>query len=749
MNATRRDWALLTMALVGGSIGQWIWLTKLGPFILGLACYIVALVSWLKLKGIAFSLPATSRTSQFAWVGALIFGTLAVFVGLRGPETTFMAVLLAAVALGYAVWATSRGRTWVELSKKAHQWRSKTTLDARPGRLVSTGRGKASCYAKTNPIRAVLFFGSLLVVCGAGLAAHRGQRPSAHLVSLAAWGLGLLLFLLAFVPSDAPGRCYRCLRRLFTQHRSETLLLVAVWVLAIALRTVNLGAIPSILTGDEGAMGLEAVKVLDGLQVNPFSTGWTSHPTLYFYSLALFLKLAGQNVTGLRLASALAGAFTIPITYFIARRSAGKTVAFISALFLAGYHLHIHYSRLALNNIWAPLAAAVTVLCLWEGLQRRQSWLCALGGVAMGLGQYTYFGARLVPIVVLLWLVFLAMMNGLRDSSDHRDNEGLEDDQVTLRGNGLRLGVFWMGFLLTLLPLSWFFLEHWNALTARVAQVGVFGSTGVDPTQNGVLAPLVSGLAKSAMAFNYVNDRSIFYGPSLPLLHWLSGIAFFFGLVGAILHWRRPGSSLVLIWLLSTIIFGGALMNHPPESPRLLFAAPAVAILVALGLIEIAQKITQLIQQTFRRGEKGSGNGRCLAFGAALVATCISTIFYLGVYTPSNQFGDVKTRAAHQLGTWARGLEPGHQVFFFGAPVMTYRGFPSIAFLAPDADIRDVLEPIASPLPIKTASTFIFLPQRLDELEIIAAAHPEGRRWTVFDDQGRLLFVAYEILPKT
>ena len=74
-----------------------------------------------------------------------------------------------------------------------------------------------------------------------------------------------------------------------------------------ALRAINLEGMPNILTGDEGAMGLEAAKVLKGEQVNPFATGWTDHPSLYFYNLALFLGLLGQNITALRLASALAG----------------------------------------------------------------------------------------------------------------------------------------------------------------------------------------------------------------------------------------------------------------------------------------------------------------------------------------------------------------------------------------------------------------------------------------------------------
>jgi hypothetical protein len=284
-----------------------------------------------------------------------------------------------------------------------------------------------------------------------------------------------------------------------------------------------------------------------------------------------------------------------------------------------------------------------------------------------------------------------------------------------------------------------------------MATVGVFGSTGADPAHEGYFAPLMSGFFKSALAFNYVRDRSIFYGPPMPLLHWLSGVGFAFGTVQAVRRWREPGPGLMLIWLIGTVIFGGALMNDPPESPRLLIAAPAVAILVAIGFYDLATQITRFARPTSRRGGQVLSSifyGRRLAIAVAFVATCISLVYYLGIYTPSRQFGDIKTHIAHHLGIWARSLEPSHQVYFFGAPLMTYAGFPSIEFLAPQVNIQDVIDPIETPLPIKGDTTFVFVPQRLDELDIIAAAHPEGQRWTVLDSKGHLLFVAYEVFSE-
>jgi hypothetical protein len=745
MNTIRRDWGLLCLTLGGAGLGQWGWLTRKWSFVVGLCCYIIALISWLKLTDAFTQRPRADRTVGLAWIGAGVFGALALFVGLRGPQQTPVALALAVVALGYVVWALGRGRSAAGIRRRAGRMLMARQINALLRRAIRTSYTGLQGRIKVHPIRAVMIGGSLLIIIGSGLAAHRGVRPTAHLISLSAWGLGLALFLAAFLPPHFLRHLVAWLSRLATEYRSETVLVLGLSALAAALRVPWLDRIPAVLTGDEGAMGLEAVKVLKGEQVNPFSTGWTSHPTLYFYNLALYLRFLGQNVPALRLASALAGTFTIPATYLLARSSFDKSIATLSALFLAGYHVHVHYSRLALNNVWAPFATVVTLLCLWAGLRTRQSWLFAVGGIAMGLGQYTYFGARLLPLVVCAWLLYLAFVTH-ESSAQNGAGSGKGTGQVlSLAGNGSRLVIFWLAFILTLLPLSWFFIEHWIAFTARMDQVGVFGSTGSDPTQEGYFFPLASGLFQSVTAFNYARDRSIFYGPPLPLLHWLSGIGFVFGVVETIRCRRAASCGLLMIWLASTVIVGGALMNHPPESPRLLFAAPATAILVALGLTRLGERMGQLFSQTFSRSAVRSGDGRLLALIAALIATGISVYYYFGVYTPSQQFGDRKTHIAHQMGVWARELNPDYRVFFFGAPYMTYSGFPSISFLAPRVSIQDVMDPIENPPAIKSDSAFVFVPRRLDELDIVSTAYPDGKRRVFTDDMGRLLFVTYDV----
>jgi hypothetical protein len=65
----------------------------------------------------------------------------------------------------------------------------------------------------------------------------------------------------------------------------------------------------------------------------------------------------------------------------------------------------------------------------------------------------------------------------------------------------------------------------------------------------------------------------------------LEAVAFLLGAMWAIWRWRTPASLLLLLLTVSTTVAGGALMFSPPHFTRYLVAVPALAILLALGLI--------------------------------------------------------------------------------------------------------------------------------------------------------------------
>ncbi len=80
-----------------------------------------------------------------------------------------------------------------------------------------------------------------------------------------------------------------------------------------------------------------------------------SFPFIFRMANAARCSCSGGHFFGLRAFSAILGALTIPATYGLARELFDRRTAILAALVLLTFPPHVHYSRLALNNIADPL----------------------------------------------------------------------------------------------------------------------------------------------------------------------------------------------------------------------------------------------------------------------------------------------------------------------------------------------------------------------------------------------------------
>jgi hypothetical protein len=86
-------------------------------------------------------------------------------------------------------------------------------------------------------------------------------------------------------------------------------------------------------------------------------------------------------------------------------------------------------------------------------------------------------------------------------------------------------------------------------------------------------------------------------------------------------------------------------------------------------------------------------------------------------------------------------------VYFFGWPRMGYHSIASLPYLAPQGEGIDINAPLTA-LPeweIDGPTTFVFLPERIADLEWVQQAYPGGilNEWTINDKI--VLFTMYKI----
>ncbi|MDX1994188.1 MAG: glycosyltransferase family 39 protein [bacterium] len=467
-----------------------------------------------------------------------------------------------------------------------------------------TGSFTALLFLAKTPARmqmALLFGGSVLV--GWGLAG----RPQSfvrtwHAVSLQGRNFNL---------SDGRG----------TPRPYDTIILFAgVLVLAFALRVVNLEyAVHRFVDEIHSAA---AVAHLRETPTTPILTHYgtiTSFPWVYPQMQAWAVELYRPTLTALRVISALFGTATVGAVWWLARVlfPQMRWLPLLAALLLATFPPHVHFSRLGLNNIADPLFGTLALALVWRGLRDGRQGDFAWAGVMLGLTQVFYEGGRLlyppltVGTVVVWWMVgkrrndVIALMAAapLPFAPPQSVEEGLgyanyslpQDERMRGAGGRVKMPPFQLAagllaFALVAAPLYITTWAHRLPAAARFEKMSYLARP--EMAEETALVAGVHALRDVLWHFVQRPEESWFYGGETALiLPWL--IPALLAGVALLLRWGRrvPALGVVGLWLLGVIV-GNSLLYQPTFSARYVVAHPAAALVLALGLWALAQRVT-------------------------------------------------------------------------------------------------------------------------------------------------------------
>ncbi len=249
---------------------------------------------------------------------------------------------------------------------------------------------------------------------------------------------------------------------------------------------------------------------------------------------------------------------------------------------------------------------------------------------------------------------------------------------------------------------------------------------------------LLDQFRTSALAFTSVDLRH-WYAIDHPMLFPLAASLFFLGLLRSLTRIMDLRYLWLLLWL-AAAISAGALSESTPAAQRYVLVAPCIALLIAVPLEEVAERI--LAPWPERRPWVYAGLAVLLA---ALIWTDLS--FYFGDYTPSRRFSDRNTEVAQRLAEYLQSREAGQRVYFVGAPRMGFYSISTLPYLAPQVEGVDLDEAQLANLdeaPPETA-IFVFLPEHGQTLEQIRERFPRGNVREIFGKDAELLFIAYEM----
>jgi hypothetical protein len=354
----------------------------------------------------------------------------------------------------------------------------------------------------------------------------------------------------------------------------EIALLAVLFVLALLSRVWNLTDFPDNIYPDEIMTGTVATQSYLSPTTPPpsvFSTLWSGIdlPALWFWFMAVFLKLGGTSLAMLRLPAALFGAATIVPLYALLRETWGRYAAITGSTIMAFSISNVHYSRLALNNIVTQFFWATCFFFLLRALRSRRPFDWVLAGLSAGLSEYFYYGTRLLPFILAVFMVFLLALH----SKQTRHYAG---------GFLLLAGSYLVGFG----PLLVQFIRNPNLYLGRGASLLIWsphipiGSAEFRRVWKTIWPVLSENLLGIS---THTSQDIIFYGPLL-LPAESALLVLGFGLL--LWHWRHPSAFLILASGLGVLFVGGTLVTSPNSVPPLINhwtpAFPAFYVALAL-----------------------------------------------------------------------------------------------------------------------------------------------------------------------
>jgi hypothetical protein len=176
-------------------------------------------------------------------------------------------------------------------------------------------------------------------------------------------------------------------KKILPRHSS----LVAILLVAFALRVYNLENIPNGLFIDEAARGYDAFAIsrtgadMFGERLPLFLRGFDDYtPGLYVYLTVPFVYFLDLSRFSTRIASVYIGVLTVVVSYWAIRRPFGQSAALVGA---------------------GLLAPTFTIVLAYRGL-RRPRWLIA-AGVVGGISLYGYAPVKaFLPVLLIGFIAF-------------------------------------------------------------------------------------------------------------------------------------------------------------------------------------------------------------------------------------------------------------------------------------------------------------------------------------------------------
>ncbi|MCX6082513.1 MAG: glycosyltransferase family 39 protein [Chloroflexi bacterium] len=513
-------------------------------------------------------------------------------------------------------------------------------------------------------------------------------------------------------------------------HRIEILGLFIILLVAFFIRFWDLELHPYSFINDEGQMGQNGACLVKGTCIQLMETGWSQQPMLAFLPTGLSTILLGSTAIAVRIVSVILGTLAVLAVYLFTRETFDPMTAAVAASLLATLPVHVHFSRIGVDNIMDSLSTTLMMWLVFRGIKRGSTIYFLAAGILGGLCFYSYPGTRLAPLIGFFAVGYFGMQT--------------RKFFQTHAHNILILG---LAFTITAAPILGFFITHPESFSARMNSVGIFQNNIIQDQMsssgNGAIEILTQQFMKSSLVFIVSAAPSNFFNSPKPYLTFLAAIFFMLGLAYMLRHLKNPLFMGIFIWFWAAIILGSTLTGGPPTSQRMLMSTSALAIITAIGITKTMHMLPKTGNITRWIAPVG-----LLAF---IFYTGYQNINYYFIdYRAGHYFEDPTNELTYESAAFISPLHTSSRFYLIAEPDVPYLSFANFNYFSPDVEksyFNEVTSKNLADLPKDKGALFIATSSRGSDLENLAHLIPGGE-WHEFRRRyqpDQILFYTYKI----
>jgi heme/copper-type cytochrome/quinol oxidase subunit 4 len=294
--------------------------------------------------------------------------------------------------------------------------------------------------------------------------------------------------------------------------------------------------------------------------------------------MAASVAIFGRTPFALRLPSAVIGTLTVIPFYLLTKSWFGRRTALFAITLWAITLWPIHLSRIGFRTIFLPFFLSIALYQLTRAIKPlsitddrrpitdyRQP---LLAGFTYALTFYTYLAARLTPLFLIIFSLYLYW----RFSPSRSD---------ILRIAKKFIIPFGSAFILTIAPLLITLFVQTGGFFGRSDQVSIFSPI---INEGDFWGTLWRHLWRTIGMFVWRGDEIVRHNPAgRPVFDLLIAVPLLIGLVWSVRNFRRPAAAASLLFC-GTMAWGTILAEDAPHFLRAVGMLPVLLIFPAIGL---------------------------------------------------------------------------------------------------------------------------------------------------------------------